>query len=65
MLHSLHLRDLGKGRRFRYHWPQIDTRTWPGRELYWAYTHPAMALLIILVSVIVLGGSVNDVAGGP
>ena len=56
----LHLRDLGNSHRFHMHWPRLDTTTWPGREAHWAFTHPALAGLLFIVAVIVLGGFVHD-----
>lgn len=60
---SVHLRDLGQGRRFHAQWPHVDTQAWPGRELYWVFTHPALSLLLLVVSVIVLGGYVHRLVG--
>lgn len=37
---------------FHTHWPHIDTDTWPGTELEWAYCHPVLTFLFLFSPIV-------------
>lgn len=50
------LKDVGKQDSFRRHWPYIDVKAWPGRELHWAWCHPFLSLVLFVTAAIVIVG---------
>lgn len=50
------IRDIGHPHRFHAHYPHLRTDTWPGRELYFAWRHPVITIVILFAFVnVVLG----------
>lgn len=57
---KMHFTHIAQSRYFRHTWPRLDTRKWPGREVYWVWRHPLLAITLIPGGLFVDGLAVYD-----